>query len=219
MLNINYFEIFWLFMLGNIAGVLIEGIWCKFRRGKWETHSVTIWGAFNIVYGIGLPVFYIGSMLLSRFSHFVRFIIMSLLGSIVEYICGIVIRIGLGMRAWDYRKHFMNIQGIISLKTAIIWGLLGVGFSIFAFEPLKNLLSHMTGFWWNLIGVILTIFMAINILMTAVCVIRWANRHKELAAANKLTKWLDIRYPDSKMEKKYFYWHFIDEKENVFSKQ
>lgn len=58
MQNITYFDIFWLFMLGNIAGVLFEGVWCKIRYRKWETHSVAIWGAFNIVYGIGIPVLY-----------------------------------------------------------------------------------------------------------------------------------------------------------------
>ena len=45
MQNITYFNIFWLFMLGNIVGVFLEGVWCKIRYGKWETHSVAIWGS------------------------------------------------------------------------------------------------------------------------------------------------------------------------------
>lgn len=31
MQNITYFNIFWLFMLGNIVGVFLEGVWCKVR--------------------------------------------------------------------------------------------------------------------------------------------------------------------------------------------
>ena len=94
MQKITYFNIFWLFMLGNLVGVFVEGIWCKLRYGKWETHSVAIWGTFNIVYGIGTPIFYIGGMLISRFHWLVHFVVMSLLGSLVEYLCGLVIRIG-----------------------------------------------------------------------------------------------------------------------------
>lgn len=213
MQNISYFDFFWLFMFGNLAGVLVEGVWCKIRYGKWETHSVTILGAFNLVYGIGLPVFYLGSLLISQYHWFFIFVIMALLGSLVEYLCGLLLRIGLKMRAWDYRKHFWNIQGIISLKMFFIWGILGVIFSQSLLDPIQNMLSYMTGWWWNLAGIILTVYMIGNLLLTLVCVIRWSNRHQGKAAANRLTQWIDQHYPDAKIEKKFFYWHFLDEDE------
>ena len=214
MQNITYFNIFWLFMLGNLVGVFVEGIWCKLRYGKWETHSVAIWGKFNIVYGIGTPIFYIGGMLISRFHWLVHFVVMSLLGSLVEYLCGLVIRIGIRMRAWDYSKQFLNIQGLISLKMAIVWGLLGLGFNLFLLEPLKTILSYMTGLWWTIAGIALTVFMIVNLLLTAVCIICWANRHRKKAATGKLSKWIGKHYPDNKMQKKFFYWRFLDEKQD-----
>lgn len=71
----------------------------------------------------------------------------------------------------------------------------------------------MTGWWWNLAGIMLTVYMIGNLLLTLVCVIRWSNRHQGKAAANRLTQWIDQHYPDAKMEKKFFYWHFLDEDE------
>lgn len=200
----------------TLSVFFLEGVWCKIRYGKWETHSVAIWGAFNIVYEIGIPVFYIGSIFVSNFHWFVIFVVMSLLGSIVEYLCGMVIRIGIRMKAWDYSKQFLNIQGLISLKMAVVWGVLGLGFSLFLFEPLQAILSYITGFWWTIASIVLTVFMTVNFSLTAFCIIRWANRHKGKAAANKLSKWLDQYYPDSKMQKKFFYWHFLDEKKDCF---
>lgn len=40
--GITYCNMFWLFMFGNVLGVLLEGTWCKLCFGHWETHVVTI---------------------------------------------------------------------------------------------------------------------------------------------------------------------------------
>lgn len=211
MQNVTYFDIFWLFMLGNLAGVLLEGTWCKVRYGKWETHSVTILGAFNLVYGIGIPVFYIASLFVSHKHWFYIFVVMALLGSIVEYFCGLLLRFGLRMRAWDYRNHFWNVQGIISPKMVLIWGALGLVFCDFLLDPVQIILSYTTGWWWNLAAILLSVYMVYNMLLTLVCVIRWSQRHYGKASANKLGQWIDQHYPDDKMQEKYFYWHFLDE--------
>ena len=63
---IVYQELFWLFMMGNVAGVIVEGLWCKVRYGKWQTHVVALWGPFNIVYGIGIAMFYVCLLYTSR---------------------------------------------------------------------------------------------------------------------------------------------------------
>ena len=61
----NYSNMFWLFMIGNILGVILEGIWCVIRNGRWETHVVTIWGPFCLIYGVGAVGGYLASALLS----------------------------------------------------------------------------------------------------------------------------------------------------------
>ena len=61
-----YQEIFWLFLVGSVLGVVVEGCWCRFRYGRWRTHVVALWGPFNIVYGIGIAVFYLGESLLQQ---------------------------------------------------------------------------------------------------------------------------------------------------------
>lgn len=202
-------------MLGSILGVAVEGVWCWLKYGRWETHTVAIWGPFNIVYGIGLVVFYFGTALLKGRSGVVRFLLLALLGSLVEYLCGLVIRLGIGMRAWDYRKHFLNIQGLISPFMALLWGILGIGFDLLLYTPLKHLLVHMNGGVWKAACVCLTVFMVVNLSLTALCIIRWANRHKGKPPANRFTVWVDEKYPDSKMRTKFYYWYFLDEPEHL----
>lgn len=155
MLTLNYQSLFWLFMFGNVLGVIVEVAWCRFRYDKWQTHVVALWRPFNIVYGIGIVMLYIGETLFNRFDQLLRIVILALLGSLVEYLCGLLIRIRIGMKAWDYRNHFLNIQGLISLKMTIMWGALGFFFDQVLYQPLKGILSHMTGTAWEISCIIL----------------------------------------------------------------
>ena len=41
--SIRYADLFWLFMAGSMLGVLIEGVFCIFSYGRWETHTEAVW--------------------------------------------------------------------------------------------------------------------------------------------------------------------------------
>lgn len=208
--DLVYQEVFWLFMIGSVLGVIVEGCWCWFRYGRWRTHVVSLWGPFNIVYGIGIAVFYIGDSLLYQESWLVRVAAFALAGSLVEYLCGLVIRLGIRMKAWDYRSHFLNIQGLISFKMTLMWGALGVVFDRFLFRPLERVLTYITGTAWGLACAGLSAFMVINLSCTAVCIIRWANRHRGKPPMNRISQWIDKTYPDSWMKKRFCNWRFIE---------
>ena len=45
--------LFWLFLIGSLAGVVMEGAWCAVTKGRWEYHVYSIWGPFCAVYGLG----------------------------------------------------------------------------------------------------------------------------------------------------------------------
>lgn len=203
-----YQQLFWLFMVGNVAGVIVEGLWCKVRYGKWQTHVVALWGPFNIVYGIGIAMFYVGTELLLEWAWFIRIAALALIGSLVEYLCGLIIRIGLHMKAWDYRKHFLNIQGLISLKMTLVWGTLGFVFDHFLYQPLKKILSEMTGIFWDIACAGMSAFIMVDFICTAVCIIRWANRHQGKPPLNWVSEYIDRKFPDSWMASKFCNWKF-----------
>jgi uncharacterized membrane protein len=210
MSGIVYQEVFWIFMAGNILGVIVEGLWCLFRYGKWQTHVVTIWGPFNIVYGIGMAMFFVVDEMFYMKPLGWRIASLAIVGSLVEYLCGLTIRIGLNMKAWDYRNHFLNIQGLISLKMALVWGTLGAIFDKFLYKPLKEALSYVEGSVWDAICAAGSAFMIVNLTYTSLCIIRWANRHKNKPPLNRISRFIDRRYPNHWMEKKFCNWRFID---------
>lgn len=61
---IRYSTLFWLFMLGSVAGFVLEGLWCVLCKGHWEHHSATVWGPFCLIYGIGTVAVYLLSVVL-----------------------------------------------------------------------------------------------------------------------------------------------------------
>ena len=98
---ITYDKLFRLFLLGSIAGVIIEGVFTSVTQGHWESHVVSIFGTFNILYGFGGVLYYVGSVRLSHKPLYVRVLIMTLSATILELLSGLLLRDWLGMRAWN----------------------------------------------------------------------------------------------------------------------
>jgi len=207
----NYSNMFWLFMFGNVLGVILEGVWCFARYGRWETHVVTIWGPFCLIYGVGAVGGYLTASLLSDKKMPVQFFAFAAIGTVVEYVSSVLLEYGLHMRAWDYSSHFGNIAGRVSLQMALIWGVLGVIFSYLLVPLLQKLFGLLHGRLWKTATVCVTVFMIINITLTAACLVRWKNRHEGIPPQNCVAAVIDETYPDHKMETRFCEWSFLDE--------
>lgn len=209
--KITYNKMFWLFIFGSLFGVLLEGVFCRFKYGAWETHTVTIWGGFCIIYGFGMCCFYIISEILKNKSKVLQYIAFAVVADFVELLCGLILMYGLNMRAWDYRMHHFNIQGLISLKITLIWGIYGILFCYLAKPMLDKLLEKMENKAWHTLCVALSVFMIVNFTITFAAIGRWSSRHKNISPRNKIETILDEIYPDDKMQKRFCEWHFLDE--------
>lgn len=70
-------------MIGNILGVLLEGTFCFIAKGHWESHVVTIYDAFNLLYGCGVLLFYVGVKLLGDKSTIYKVIALMLSATVL----------------------------------------------------------------------------------------------------------------------------------------
>lgn len=207
---ITYQKLFWIFMAGNILGVIIEGIFCVIHYGHWETHTVTIWGPFCLLYGIGAVLFFIGAVCLEKKSKVIQFIVFSVAATIVEFVCGVLLKYGLRMKAWDYSNEFLNFKGLICLKFTLVWGIAGVIFSAFCINPLNIIFAKMTNVVWKYACTFASIFMAVNLLSTAACIARWSDRHFGAVPHNRIEQLIDEKWNDEKMEQRFCEWRFIE---------
>lgn len=207
--TLTYQNIFWLFMAGNLLGVLLEGIWCKIRLGHWETHVVTVWGPFCLIYGLGAVLLYIGNTKFKSKNLFLKFALLCLLADAAEYFCGWLLKVALGMKAWDYSNCFMNLHGLITLEMTLLWGVAGIIFGYLLMPALTKAFKKMQTAKWRIAAICLSVFMVINILLTAVCMVRWSGRHHGMPPKNRLEAAVDTVYNDAFMESRFCEWQFI----------
>lgn len=201
--QITYQKLFWLFMIGSVVGIVAEGLWCILKKGTWEYHPATVWGPFCIIYGVGAIAVYIVSIILKGKKFPVQFISYTIAGGLVEYVSSWVQELIFHSTSWDYRDHFMNIGGRVSLKMTIIWGVLGVLFMHFVMPLLESVFERMQGKTWSTACIVLTVFMVINLAVTSAALIRWHDRQMNTPANNQITQLIDKTYDDDFMEKRY----------------
>lgn len=210
--KISYDKLFWLFIIGSVLGVLVEGIFCLIKKGYWESHVVSVFGAFNILYGMGGVLFYLGAVLLKKRNIVVKTIILMVFATVLELICGLILKDFLGMRAWNYHKSFLNYKGLICLPFTLIWGAAGLIFCL-TYKPLNHVLSLITKKIPHFVSVTLGVLMLINLFLTGVSIVRWSNRHYHSNSNNIITKVIDNEAPDWWMQKRFMEWEFLDDVE------
>ncbi|MCM1284937.1 MAG: putative ABC transporter permease [Acetobacter sp.] len=209
--TIVYSDLFCLFIIGSLLGVLMEGVFCVITKGHWETHTVAIWGPFCIIYGIGAVVLYIGAILLKKKNIILQFFVFAIVATVVEYLCGALLKYGLQMQAWDYSRQFLNIDGLVCPNFSVGWGIAGIVFSKWCVPPLQILFSKMHGDVYDITCICLSVFMAINLLVTSACIFRWSERHRGISPRNSVEQYIDETYDDSRMQDRFCEWQFIEE--------
>lgn len=200
---------FWLYMVGNILGFLMEGFWCKLKYGRWESHVVSMIGPFCLLYGFGAAIFYLCSRKLKNQNIFTQFLFSCLVGDVVEYICGYFLEHAFGMRAWYYGRYFLNINGYICLFMTVAWGIVGLLFIYFVMPFWDKFYEKIKGKFLTKICYALALIMFADFMFTMVCITRWANRHKGYESHNKVINIIDKKYDDDFMAKRFNEWRFI----------
>lgn len=208
---ITYPILFWIFMIGNVAGFILEGLWHVLIRGYWESMPATVWGPFSLVYGVGAVLLYLVAIPLKKKNFFIQFMTFALVGSILEYGVSLFQEIFFGSKSWNYSHHFMNLNGRISLPMALIWGGLGLLFVKLIFPPLIKLLLKMQGKGWRVACVVASVYMALNLSTTASALLRWGERLDNEPPSSHWEEYLDKVYDDDRMRDNYPTMYFFED--------
>ena len=206
---ITYGKLFWLFLLGSIAGVLIEGLFCLVAKGTWESHVVSVCLPFNALYGAGAVLFYIGAVKLQKKNLWLRVLYMTLGATVLELICGLLLMYGLEMRAWSYESSFMNYKGIICLGFSLAWGVAAFGFCKL-YPYISNFLKKLKAKGWRYACAVFSVVLVLDMSLAGLAIIRWSDRHYGFEATTQLEQNLDIEAPDEWMESRFVEWRFLE---------
>ena len=208
-MKITYTKLFWIYILASVFGVLSEAVYCLVQHGYWEIHVVSMIGPFCILYGIGAVVFYVCYAFTCNKHLVIQYFTYAFAGTIVELLAGLLLEFWLHMKAWDYSEQFLNIRGHVSFPMFLAWGIMGMAFSIIL-PYADKALGKLQGKFWKIATIIFSIIMALDLLLTAVSISRWSERHFKVPANNSFEEYLDEKYDNKFMKDRFCEWWFID---------
>ncbi len=204
-LHLDYFTLFWLFVVGSIIGLIFETAYHAIVFGGYESRAGLLWGPFSPIYGTGAVVL---TLFLNRFYHshnLIIFLISMVLGSAIEYITSWGMQVFWGAIAWDYTGTFGSLQGRTNFFFGVMWGMLGLLWvriilpiveRLFARVNKKNVLVRT-------VTVLMSIFMAVNIVCTCIALNRAGERQDGIPATNAIQQFSDTYFPDSYLQERF----------------
>ena len=193
--------LFWVFIIGSIAGFIFEVSVVFFQKGHFELRQGLIYGPFIPVYGIGAMCYYIVLSKIKIKNKVQIFLITMILGGITEYLCSFIQEKAFGTISWDYSYLPFNINGRTSLLHCIYWGIGGVLYITYI-EPLLNKMIDKTNMKaFDLITIILSIFIVFDISISWMAADRQTERKNDIEPQNHLDLFLDKNYPDEYMNR------------------
>lgn len=123
--------LFLIFLIGCLTGWCYEEVFYWYTEGMLRNRGI-LYGPWLPIYGIGALGIY--AMKPLKKSPILLFLACAAVTGIVEYAIGFVGIRCFGMRLWDYRGLFLNLDGIICLRSIASFAVMGLVFH-YLLEP------------------------------------------------------------------------------------
>lgn len=126
------YYLFLIFLTGCLVGWVYEEIFYWIAEGALQNRGV-LYGPWLPIYGIGaLGIYALKPM---KEHPTVLFLLCVAVTGVVEYSIGYVGIHVFGLRLWDYRGLFLNLDGIICFRSVVCFGFMGLAFH-YLLEPI-----------------------------------------------------------------------------------
>lgn len=199
----SFVQVFWLFVTGAFLGDLVETVFCRLTAGVWMSRSSLVWGPFSVVWGLAIAL---ATLLLykdrDKPEHNI-FGIGVLLGGAYEYICSVFTELVFGRVFWDYSAMPFNLGGRINLLYCLFWGVAAVVWIKGLYPKMAALIDFITKKTGRVLTGILMVFMAANVCVSMMALVRYDTRGNGLEAQERWEEIMDERFDDARMEQIY----------------
>ena len=201
--NINFYNLFWIFIIGSIFGFLIELLWFVVKWGSFQYNQGLLYGPFVTIYGFGAVILTILCYLLKNQKKWLIFIVGFVAFGLFEHLAGLFLEHVLGAFAWDYSRVDYNftIGKYVYLPYCFVWGAFTVIWFTWIQNPLLNFINKYMNKIMKCITIIFAIFMTLNIIMTSLATIRLVERASDIPPSNRLEEFIDRHYDDEFMRR------------------
>lgn len=202
-ITLNFFNLFWIFVVCSILGLAIETVFHLAIYHAYQDRAGLLYGPFSPIYGFG-GLFM--TVALNRFHDkpiLVIFLISALIGGAFEFTVSWIMQSAFGIVAWDYSGTFLSIDGRTNFMFMCFWGVLGVMWVKFLLPILLWLINKIP---WKLrytLTVVCFVFMVVDVVLTVQTIDCWYLREAGHAPNTPLEEFFNKHYDNAYMEHRF----------------
>lgn len=213
-IKLNYFNLFWVFFVCSVLGLILEEVWhmVVVDPGVYQDRAGMLFGPFSPIYGFGAVLM---TMALNRFykkNPLIIFLVSALIGGAFEVFVGWFMQTSFGLVSWSYSHiRLFGMPDPIAVLTggrtctpfACMWGLGGL---IWIKVLLPRLLKLINMIPWKRrysATVILTAVMLIDGVMTLQSLDYWYQRVNGTVRNIPVAQFYDKHFDNEYMENRF----------------
>ncbi|MEO2532913.1 putative ABC transporter permease [Collinsella aerofaciens] len=213
-IKLNYFNLFWVFFVCSVLGLILEEVWhmVVVDPGVYQDRAGMLFGPFSPIYGFGVVLM---TMALNRFykkNPLIIFLVSALIGGAFEVFVGWFMQTSFGVVSWSYSHiRLFGMPDPIAVLTggrtctpfACMWGL---GGPIWIKVLLPRLLKLINMIPWKRrysATVILTAVMLIDGVMTLQSLDYWYQRVNGTVRNIPVAQFYDKHFDNEYMENRF----------------
>lgn len=173
LIPLSFFNLFWIFLVLSVVGLLGETVVSFFRDGRWESRAGFVFGPLSPIYGVGGVLITAALNRLHTRGPIVQFVVAGVAGASFEYFAGWFFEAAFGIVAWSYEGQPFNFHGHTSLLMAGVWGAIGVLWMRFALPAIMALIDRIPLRVRTPLTMAATIVVLADAVLTVVCLDCW----------------------------------------------
>lgn len=196
-----YEKLFWIFMTGNVVGFVLETLYALLMPPhRFELRVSVVFGPFILVYGFGAVAITLLLYKMYNQKDFLIFLASMVIGGAFEYLCSFLQQALFGTVSWEYSDSPLNIGGRTNLLYSFFWGILGLIWVKDLYPVISRSIQKRPKKLWKPLTVAVSLFMAVDMALSAGAVYRQSERVNQVPADNAAREFFDRCFPDEFLE-------------------
>ena len=202
-IELDFFILFWIFVVCCVLGLLIETVYHAIVFGGYQDRAGVLYGPFSPIYGFGAVLM---TVALNRFHNkpiAIIFLVSAIIGGAFEYLTSWFMQFAFGIVAWDYTGTFLSIDGRTNFVFMCMWGVLGCLWVKLLLPRMLKLVNMIPWNWRYSVTTVCAALMIANGAMTLFALDSWYQREAGHEPTNAIERFCAEHYDNDFMEHRF----------------